>query len=82
MKEDIRNELRILIQRIIAYPMNQLSGGQNHLWKYLLLLLSSIYHTCQPDRAFSNLTVLYRELLHLYRDLSLEKINERESNNF
>ena len=38
-------------------------------------------HTCQPYRDFSDLAVLYRELLHLYRDLSLEKINHCESNN-
>ena len=45
--------------------------------------------TCLPTvqgfpvqyREFSDLAVLYRELLHLYRDLSLEKINDCESNN-
>ena len=31
-------------------------------------------------RDFSDLVVLYRELLHLNRDLSLEKINDCESN--
>ena len=31
-------------------------------------------------RDFSDLAVLYRELLHLHRDLSFEKINDCESN--
>ena len=40
-------------------------------------------HTCQlyRDSLYSFLAVLYRELLHSYRDLSLEKIDDCESNN-
>ena len=62
----------------------------NTIIHFLCSLVFSLYaelrihvntHTCQPYRDFSDLAVLYRELLHLYRDLSLEKINDCESNN-